>query len=128
MPVITAGTTGASWGLTAETGIIAQTFGFKPSKEFKEERGPQGDDVLLAWFNPKLKYTIAGVTVGTSGVAAANPGVALVIANDPASSGAAYGVSGSNAIYVDGDGVDLPQANVEFRKINVSGTKYALIA
>lgn len=125
MPVLTAGTTGASWGLTTEIGIIAQTFGFKPGRELKEEKGPQGDAALLAWFNAKIKYSIAGVIIGSTGIAAANPGVALVIANDPLASGSGYGVTGTNAIYV--DDIDIPQANVEFKKITANGTKYALI-
>lgn len=125
MPVITAGTTGATWGLTAETGIIAQSLGFKVNRELKEEKGPQGDAVLLAWFNAKGKYSIAGVIIGATGVAAAAPGVALVIANDPISTGTAYGITGSNAIYT--DDIDIPLGNVEFKKITANGTKYAVI-
>ncbi len=125
MPVLTAGTTGATWGLTAETGIIAQAAGFKANRELKEEKNPQGDAVLLAWFNSKGKYAVSGVVIGTGGVAAAAPGVALVIANDP-QTGNTYGITSANSIYI--DDIDIPQANTEFKKITANGTKYAIIA
>lgn len=126
MPVITAGTTGATWGISAETGIIAQTAGFKVARELKEEKGPQGDATLLAFFNAKAKYTVSGVVIGNTGVAAAAPGVALTLNSDPIPSGTAYGITGTNAIYV--DDIDIPLANVEFKKITANGTKYAIIA
>ncbi len=125
MPVITAGTTGATWGLLPETGIIAQAVGFKVNRELKEEKGPQGDATLLAFFNAKGKYTVSGVIIGASGIAAAAPGIALAIANDPAS-GNVYGITGANAIYV--DDIDIPLSNVEFKKITANATKYAIIA
>lgn len=125
MPVITAGTSGATWGLTPETGIIAQSLGFKVNRELKEEKGPQGDATLLAFFNAKGKYSVAGVIIGGTGIAAAAPGVALAIANDPISSGSTYGITGTNAIYV--DDIDIPLGNTEFKKITANGTKYAII-
>lgn len=125
MPVLTAGTAGATWGMSAETGIIAQTFGFKVNRELKEEKGPQGDAALLAWFNAKAKYSVVGVVIGNTGVAAAAPGVALALNSDPITSGSTYGITGSNSIYI--DDIDIPQANVEFKKITANGTKYAII-
>jgi hypothetical protein len=124
MPVITAGQSGASWGLNPETGVIAQTMGFKVARELKEEKGPQGDAALLAFFNAKGKYSGSGVIVGATGWAAAAPGVALVVANDP-QTGSTYGITAANSIYI--DDAEIPQANVEFKKVSFNGTKYAAI-
>jgi hypothetical protein len=111
--------------MTAETGIIAQSLGFKVDRERKEEKGPQGDAQLLAFYNAKAHYTVAGVVIGSTGIAAAAPGVALAIANDPISSGSTYGITGTNGIYV--DSLDEPKANQEFVKLTVQATKYAII-
>lgn len=124
MSVITAGQSGATWGMTPETGVIAQSLGFKVGRELKEEKGPQGDAALLAFFNAKGKYTGGGVIIGASGWAVAAPGIALVVANDP-QTGSTYGITSTNAIYV--DDAEIPQANVEFKKVSFSGTKYANI-
>lgn len=125
MSVITAGQSGASWGMNAETGVIAQKIDFKVSRTLKEELGPQGDAALLAWHNAKGKYTGSGVIVGATGWAAAAPGVALVVANDP-QTGSTYGITASNSVYV--DDAEIPQANIEFKKVSFNGTKYANIA
>lgn len=125
MSVITAGQSGASWGLNPEIGVIAQNLGFKPNRTLKEELGPQGDAALLAFYNAKGKYSGSGVIVGSGGWAAAAPGVALVIANDP-QTGSTYGITAANSIYI--DDAEIPQANVEFKKISFNGTKYANIA
>jgi len=125
MSVITAGQSGATWGMGPETGVIAQGLGFKVNRELKEEKGPQGDAALLAFFNAKGKYNGTGVIVGSGGWAAAAPGVALVIANDP-QTGSTYGITAANSIYV--DDAEIPQANVEFKKVSFNGTKYANIA
>ena len=43
MAVITIGTTGATWGLTAETGVLVQTYSQKVSREKNEVRDNIGD-------------------------------------------------------------------------------------
>jgi hypothetical protein len=125
MSVITAGQSGASWGMNPEVGVIAQKIDFKVARTLKEELGPQGDAALLAFFNAKGKYSGSGVIVGSTGWAAAAPGVALVIANDP-QTGSTYGITAANSIYVDDS--EIPQANTEFKKVSFNGTKYANIA
>lgn len=121
MPVITAGTSGATWGLLAETGLIAQAAGAKVSREQKVEKNPQGDDVLKAWFNPLQKFTISGVIIGLSGVGVAAPGIALTLANTSAANGVSAG-----GIYV--DDVDIARGNTEFNKITATATQAPLIA
>lgn len=125
MSVITAGQSGASWGLNPEVGVIAQKLDFKIGRTLKEELGPQGDAALLAWFNAKAKYTGSGVIIGSTGWAAAAPGIAIAIVNDPQTSGT-YGITAANSIY--GDDAEIPQANTEFKKVTFNGTKYANIA
>ena len=46
MAVIIIGTTGATWGLTAETGVIVQTATNKTSREKNLVKNEQGDVVL----------------------------------------------------------------------------------
>lgn len=117
MAVITIGTTGATWGLTAETGILVQTTSDKPTREKNEVRDEQGEISLVAFYNPLRKISVSGVIVGSSGIAAAAPGVALTIANKGSSNGVTTG-----GVYT--DDVELAGGNTEFKKITVSATQY----
>jgi hypothetical protein len=117
MPVITIGTTGATWGLTAETGILIQSFSSKGSREKNQVRDGQGDFALVAFYNPLQSISISGVIVGTGGIAAAAPGVALTVANVNNGNGVTTG-----GVYT--DDVDVSGANTEFRKITANATRY----
>lgn len=119
MAVITIGTTGAIWGLTAETGLLVQTTSNKTSREKNEVRDEIGDFALVAFFNPLRKVTVSGVVVGSTGVAAAAPGVALVMSNAGTTNGLG---SATGGCYV--DDVELAGGNTEFRKITVNSTQY----
>ena len=121
MAVITIGTTGATWGLTAETGILVQTTSDKVSREKNEVRDSQGDVTLVGYYNPMRKLTVSGVIVGSTGIAAAAPGVVLTIANK----GTTNGVTTGGAYC---DDVELAGGNTEFRKITANATQYAGIA
>ena len=117
MSVIIIGTTGATWGLTAETGILIQTVSNKTSSEKNEVRDEQGNFALIAFFNPLRKITVNGVIVGTTGIAAAAPGVALTIANI----GTSHGVT-TGGVYT--DDVEVAGTNTEFTKITTNATQY----
>jgi hypothetical protein len=117
MPVTTIGTIGATWGLTAETGILVQTVSNKTSREKNEVRDEQGDFALIAFYNPLRKIAVSGVIVGSTGIAAAAPGVALTIANIGSGNGVATG-----GVYT--DDVDITAGNTEFKKIAVNATQY----
>lgn len=117
MAVITIGTTGATWGLTAETGILVQTTSNKVSREENQVRDEQGDFALVAYYNPLRKVSVSGVIVGATGIAAAAPGVALTIAN----LGTANGIT-TGGVYT--DDVELAGGNTEFKKISVNATQY----
>lgn len=117
MAVITIGTTGASWGLTAETGILIQTLSDKVSSEKNEVRNNVGEFALIAFYNTLRKISLSGVIVGTTGIAAAAPGVALTIAGKGTANGATTG-----GVYT--DDVELSGTNTEFRKISANATQY----
>ena len=117
MAVITIGTTGATWGLTAETGVLVQTTSDKTNREKNEVRDEQGDFALVAFYNPLRKLTVSGVIVGNTGIAAAAPGVALAVANI----GTANGVT-TGGVYC--DDVERAGGNTEFRKITTNATQY----
>lgn len=117
MAVITIGTTGATWGLTAETGVLVQTVSNKTSREKNEVRDEVGDISLVAYYNPLRKIAVTAVVVGTTGIAAAAPGVALTVANI----GTANGVT-TGGVYT--DDVDVSGENVGFKKISVNATQY----
>ena len=117
MAVITIGTTGATWGLTAETGILVQTSSDKTSRKKNEVRDNQGDVALVGYYNPLRKLAISGVIVGSTGIAAAAPGVALTIANIGTTNGVTTG-----GVYC--DDVELAGTNTEFKKITTNATQY----
>lgn len=117
MAVITIGTTGATWGLTAETGILVQTVSDKTSREKNEVRDEIGEFALVSFYNPLRKLTVNGVIVGSTGIAAAAPGVALTVANKGATNGVTTG-----GVYC--DDVELASANTEFKKITANATQY----
>ena len=124
MPVVTIGTSGASWGLTAETGVIVQGVTAKTQREKNMVRNEQGDVALVAFYNPTQTYSINGVINNTTGIAAAAPGVVLTVAN---SSGVgSYGGTTAGGIYT--DDVDVQGSNTDFRKITVNATRYPLIS
>jgi len=117
MAVITIGTTGATWGLSAETGILVQTVSDKVSREKNEVRDGEGEFALVAYYNPLRKMSVNGVLVGATGIAAAAPGVALTIANAGVTNGITTG-----GVFT--DDVELAGGNTEFRKITVNATRY----
>ena len=62
MAVITIGTTGATWGLTAETGVLVQTYSQKVSREKNEVRDNIGDVALVSYYNPLAKISFSSAT------------------------------------------------------------------
>jgi hypothetical protein len=117
MAVITIGTTGATWGLTAETGLLVQASSNKIAREKNEVRDEIGEISLVAYYNPLAKIAISGVIVGTAGIAGAAPGVALTTANINNGNGVTTG-----GVYT--DDVDVQGANTDFKKISVNATRY----
>lgn len=121
MAAIIVGTTGATWGLSAEVGIIVQSAGAKDSREKNEVRNEIGEFALVSYYNPLKKHTIAGVFKGTTGIAGAQPGLALTVANAYNT----YGGATAGLIYT--DDLDIAGVNNEFLKLTVNATQYPLI-
>ena len=117
MAVITIGQTGATWGLTAETGLLVQTHTSKDTREKNQVRDEQGDFALVSFYNPTQSVSVSGVMITATGVAAAAPGVVLVIANTNSANGATTG-----GIYT--DDVDVSKGNTEFKKLTANATRY----
>ena len=117
MAVITIGSTGATWGLTAETGLLVQTQTAKDTREKNQVRNEQGDFALVSFYNPTQSISYSGVVIGTTGAAAAAPGVVLVLANASILNGMTTG-----GIYV--DDVDVSKGNTEFKKLSGNATRY----
>ena len=120
MPVITIGTTGTTWGLTAETGMLVQSFTAKTSREKNSVRDAAGDIVAVAFYNPTQTISLSGVTTNSLAATPA-PAVALTVANSTTS---ANGMT-AGAIYV--DDVEISKANTEFQKISINATRYNAI-
>ncbi len=120
MAAITIGTTGATWGLSAETGVLVQSINAKVSREKNQVRNETGEFVLVSFYNPLQTIQLQAVTTATSGINAAAPGVALTLAYSSTLNGVTQG-----GIYT--DDVEVPRTNTEFKKITVNATQYPLI-
>lgn len=117
MAVITIGQTGATWGLTAETGLLVQSHTSKDTREKNQVRDAQGDFALVSFYNPTQSISLSGVMITATGIAAAAPGVVLVVANTNVGNGVTTG-----GIYT--DDVDVASGNTEFKKLSANATRY----
>ena len=120
MPVTTIGSAGVIWGLSTESGIIAQSVSAKTTREKNQVRNESGEFVAVAFYNATQTFSVAGVLTGSSGLGAAAPGVALTLANTATNNGVSAGL-----IIV--DDVDVSKGNTEFKKISINATQYPLI-
>jgi hypothetical protein len=120
MPATIIGTAGATWGLSAETGVLIQRQNAKTSREKNLVRNHSGEVTLVSFYNPTQEFSMEGVTTGSAGLAAAVPGIALTLANSFPNNGV-----DSGSIYT-GD-VDVAKVNTDFQKITVSATRWPLI-
>ena len=121
MPAITIGTAGATWGLDVETGVLIQRSSAKTAREKNPVRNHEGEISLVSFYNPTQTYSMEGVTTGTTGLAAASPGVSLTIGQTFPDNGIASG----GLIYT--DDVEVSKVNTEFQKITLNATSYPLI-
>lgn len=121
MPVITKGTTGCVWGLTAEVGILVQTVGAKTTIEKNEVRNEAGEFVAIAFYNPTKTYSVAGVmTGGSAGIATASVGAVLTLVNTASGNGVTTGL-------ILTDDIDIQKTNTDWQKISVNATQRPLI-
>lgn len=105
------------FGCTAETGILIQTFSREVSREKAEVLDNDGDVVAVSYFKPTATLTINGVVNGTTGVAAAAPGVALSLNSTTSGNG----ITGGSIIV---DSVSREETAEGFASFSVSATQY----
>lgn len=121
MSVTTIGTTGAVWGLSAETGIIVQRHSASNKRDINEVRNHEGEVALVAFYNAFQEGSLEGIITGSTGIATAAPGVALTVANEHEANGVTTG-----GVYT--TQVDVNGANTEFKTIAVNYKRWPLIA
>ena len=90
MSVIVAGQAGATWGLNAESGMIAQHGAWETEIEENPSRNPDGEFQMTSWFNPTQSITLYGISLG-AGLASAVVGFAITLANNFSSNGVGTG-------------------------------------
>ena len=105
------------FGCTAETGILIQTFSREVSREKAEVMDNDGDVVAVSYFKPTATISIEGVVNGSTGVAAAAPGVALSINSTTSGNG----ITGGSVIV---DSVSREETAEGFASFSVSATQY----
>lgn len=120
MAATTIGTTGLLWGITAEAGVLIQSYERKIQRDKKEIKNESGEVSALSYYNSRATYSFDAYVTGNTGVGAAAPGVAISFANSTSGNGVIAGT-----VYV--DEVTVSQANEDFKKISGSATQYPLI-
>lgn len=112
--------TSVVFGCTAETGIIINSYSRQVSREKAEVMDNDGDVVAVSFYKPTATISIEGTLNGTTGVAAAVPGVALTLASTTSGSGITGG-----AILV--DSVTRSETSEGFADFSVEATQYPSI-
>ena len=109
--------TAVVFGATAETGIIINSYSRAVSREKAEVMDNDGDVIAVSYYKPTASISIAGTLNGSTGVAAAAPGVALTIASTTSGSG----ITGGKVVV---DSVTLEQTSEGFNEFSVEATQY----
>ncbi len=109
--------TSVVFGCTAETGILISSFSRTSSREKAEVTDNDGDVVAVSYFKPMAPFSISGIVNGTTGVAAAAPGVALTINSTTSGNGVTTG-----KLCV--DTVTINRTSEAFNDISVDGVQY----
>lgn len=120
MATLLGSSTGTTFGCTAETGILINSFSINSTSDKAEVRGENGDVKLVSYYNHRAAITVAGTVAGTTGVTAATIGAALTLTNLESVGGVATG-----AVLV--DSVTINKRPEGFEDISVSATRYPLI-
>lgn len=111
MPVIVAGQSGARWGLSPSTGMIAQRAHSSSHIEKNEGDDANGEVGMVSYFNSTRNVDVGGIWLG----AAPSLGTAF---------SAAFLAVGAPGGSVFCEGIDMDEVNVEFTKIDIHGFQY----
>jgi hypothetical protein len=112
--------TSVVFGCTAETGILINSFSRQVSREKAEIMDNDGDVVALSYFKPTATISIEGSVNGSTGVAAAAPGVALSLNSTTSGNG----ITGGSIIV---DSVTRSETSEGFATFSVEATQYPSI-
>lgn len=112
--------TDLTWGITAETGIIADKYDESVRATKKEVKNEQGVTCALSIYDHRSEISISGYAKGATGVMAATLGAALTVANLKGK----FGVAAGTVIV---DEASLSLGNEDFMRVDVKGTRYPLI-
>lgn len=112
----------ASFGVTAETGILIENISKSVSSEKLEKQDNDGDTVLVAYFDKRATFGIDGVLLGVTGIGAAVIATAITSANSGIGGVGGGGGVTTGTIYV--DTVDYNGVNKDFVNISISATQY----
>jgi hypothetical protein len=115
MPVITVGAGSATWGLSAQTGMLAQRGTSEASVEKNTGKNASGEVALLSLYNPTRSIEISGVLFGLPAYVGQTMGVtAIFLLGSP-----------SGNVYC--ESVRVEHGNEDFAKVTVRGTQYNLL-
>lgn len=114
------GTADLEWGLTAETGILAQSYDRTVAGTEKAAKNHEGETVGVSFYDPIADHTVEGYLAGSTGIAAAAFGTALTIANVITGNGVAAGLVICN-------GFTNRLANEDYHMINATARQFPLI-
>lgn len=117
-PTLLGAATGVTFGLAAETGILVTSYSQAAKSDKLEVRDENGAVKLISFYNPMETITVAGTVAGTTGVAAAQVGVALTLANTDSLTG---GVSTGITIV---ESVSTTKKQNGFKDISISAIRY----
>jgi hypothetical protein len=112
--------TSVVFGCTAETGILINSFSRQVSREKAEIMDNDGDVVALSYFKPTATISIEGSVNGSTGVAAAAPGVALSLNSTTSGNG----ITGGSIIV---DSATRSETSEGFATFSVEATQYPSI-
>lgn len=116
MAAILLGTAGVSFGLIAETGGFIQNVEIRLSREKADVKDPDGDITAVAYFNPTEEISFDHVPTGSTGIAAASPGVAVTLANYTPTAGS-----------IITEEVTTTRPNTDYKRVSVRAMVHPLI-
>lgn len=111
MAATTIGTASLTFGITAETGGLVQSFSETRNVEKQEVKNQSGEVCAVAFFNPTTAYSLSITT--TSSFTTTSAGGAITIAN-------AANSTGATRI----DSITINKTNDGFVSVDISATGY----
>ena len=113
---------GMTFLMTAESGILIQNFSRQTARERIDVYDASvGYDTGFLGHNPSATYNIKGRTTAATGIAAAAPCLALLVANVTYGNGVGTTEADAGGVYT--DTVSLDHAEKQFQEITVTATQ-----